>query len=419
MRVVFVNRYFHPDQSATSRMASALAFDLPGCAVHVITSRQLHGDARRALPSLETVQGVVIHRVATTRFGRARLPGRLVDYASFYASAAACLLRVAQGDVVVVACTDPPLLSVCAAVVCRLSSARLVNWLQDLFPEVASAVGVVPSGGLIDEGLRRLRDLSLRAAAVNVAPGERMAAYLVARGVAPAAVRVIPNWADGEEIRPVPRDANPLRRRWRLAGCFVVGYSGNMGRAHDFRTMLDAAARLRDRADIRFLMVGDGHQRSWIAAEAHRLGLTNLTFRPLQPKEQLADSLGAADVHLVSLRPELEGFVVPSKFYAAAAAGRPVLFVGDPDGEVARLVTAGDYGATVAPEDGAGLALQIRRLADDPALHAALASNARRAFEAAFNQGAATAAWSEALRAAMNAPRQERRAGGLLAAGDG
>jgi glycosyltransferase involved in cell wall biosynthesis len=333
-------------------------------------------------------------------------------------SATICLTRIARGGVVV-ACTDPPLFSICAAIACRLSGARLVNWLQDLFPEVASAVGVVRPGGRIDAGLRRLRDRSLRAAALNVAPGERMAAYMLARGVTPAAVRVIPNWADGKEIRPVPRDANPLRQRWDLAGRFVVGYSGNMGRAHEFRTMLDAAVRLRDRPDICFLLVGDGHQRSWIEAEAHRLGLANVMFQHLQPKEQLADSLGAADVHLVSLLPELEGFVVPSKFYAAAAAGRPVLFVGDPDGEVARLVVACDCGATVAPDDGAALAMQIQRLADDPALHATLAANARRAFEVVFNQDAATATWGEALRAIVEVPRPKLQAGGMLVASDG
>lgn len=402
MRVVFVNRYFHPDQSASSRMASALAFALSGFEVHVITSRQLHADdgttGRDDLPPEAVEHGVVIHRVWTSRLGRGRLLGRLLDYVTFHASATWNLIRIARGGIVV-ACTDPPLYSISAGIACRVTRSRQINWLQDLFPEVAAVAGVVRPGGWVDGGLRGLRDRSLRAAALNIVPGERMAGYLMGRGLARDALRVIPNWADGQEIHPVPRHANPLRREWGLDGRFVVGYSGNMGRAHELGSLLDAAERLRDRPDIRFLLIGAGHRRAWIRDEIGRRGLANVVLRPLQPRALLAQSLCVADVHVVSLLAELEGFVVPSKFYAATAAGRPVLFVGDPDGEIARLVAATGCGAAVAAADGLSLAAEIRRLADDPRRYRTLSANAREAFEARFNQAAAVAAWTEALAA--------------------
>ena len=89
MRIFFVNRYFDPDQSATSRMTSSLAFALAsaGWTVHVITGRQLYNDPKANLPALATIQGVIIHRVLGCRFGRAQLLGRLFDYLSFYATA--------------------------------------------------------------------------------------------------------------------------------------------------------------------------------------------------------------------------------------------------------------------------------------------------------------------------------------------
>src|SRR5690606_25503822 len=108
MRVIFVNRYFHPDQSATSRMVSALAFGLArhGTTVEVIASRTRHNDPHSNLPGEETCAGVKIARLATTRFGRASLPGRAIDYLSFHVMAFLWLLRhVRRGDMVVV-CTD-------------------------------------------------------------------------------------------------------------------------------------------------------------------------------------------------------------------------------------------------------------------------------------------------------------------------
>src|SRR5258708_12315244 len=132
-------------------MAGDLAFHLARRAwsVEVVTSRQRYDDAAARLPKRETVDGVTIRRVWTSGFGRSFLPGRAIDYATFYLSAFLALAR-APREAVVVAMTDPPLLSVVAAA----SSRRVVNWVQDLFPEVAEGLGVVKRASL----LRRLGD---------------------------------------------------------------------------------------------------------------------------------------------------------------------------------------------------------------------------------------------------------------------
>src|SRR6266550_3210599 len=114
-RVLFVNRFFHPDHSATSQMLSDLSFHLAelGWTVEVVTSRQRYDEARATLPSRETVRGVEVRRVWSTRFGRAFLPGRAIDYATFYVSAFFAIRR--ERESIVVALTDPPLISVIAA----------------------------------------------------------------------------------------------------------------------------------------------------------------------------------------------------------------------------------------------------------------------------------------------------------------
>jgi colanic acid biosynthesis glycosyl transferase WcaI len=397
VKIVFLNRYFHPDHSATSQMLSDLAFHFAGRgqAVHVVTSRQRYDDPAAALPARASVRGVVVHRVWTTQFGRARLAGRALDYFSFYLSAGlrlACLVHRAD---VVVAKTDPPLISVPAALVARLRGARLVNWLQDVFPETAERLGVRFAQGPLGALVRGLRTLSLRAAAVNVVLGERMRA--VVEGLAPGTAVVIHNWADAAAVRPVDPKSNPLRDAWRLAGKFVVGYSGNMGRAHDLESVLGACELLRDEAGIVLLFIGAGSQRVWLEGEVKARGLTNTVFRPYQPRDALAASLSAADVHLVSLRPRLEGLIVPSKFYGIAAAGRPVIFIGEREGEIARLVAAAGCGTTVPTGDAAALAAAIRALRGDPARVATMGKAARHLLETRFDLRLAMARWEALL----------------------
>ena len=380
MAVVFVNRYFPPDHSATSQMVGDLAFFLAGRGHEVvaITSRQRYDDAKAQLPRRERMDDVDVIRIATTRFGRGFLPGRALDYATFYLSAFFALLRHAKRGNVVVAMTDPPLLSVVAALACALRGARLVNWVQDLFPEVATALGMrVP-------GVRPLRDWSLRRATINVALGEQMAERIRARG-ARAVVRH--NWADAA-LHPVERSA-----RWNLGDAFVVAYSGNLGRAHEFATIAAAMRRLGDNARIKFLFIGSGAQLDAVRRDAG----ANAVFAPYQPRQTLSDSLSAGDAHLVSLQPALEGLIVPSKFYGVLAVARPVIFVGAPDGELARLIREHVLGYVIAPGDDAALAQAIEELAADPERARAMGRRGRALYDERFAPEIALAEWERIL----------------------
>ena len=400
MKLIFVNRYFHPDLSATSQMLSDLAFHLAarGREVHVVTSRQRYDDAAARLAAIETRDGVRIHRVWTSRFGRGWLPGRALDYFSFYVAAAIRIARLAGNGDLVIAMTDPPLVSFPSALAARLRGARLVNWLQDVFPEIAAQLGMRAARGPLGALARWARGYSLRAAALNVVLGERMR-EVVAR-LEPGCrgrLAVIHNWADGKALHPLPPGARSLRAEWGFEGKFVVAYSGNMGRVHDFDTLLAACERLRAQADIRFLFIGDGYHRPRLEQEVRRRDLLNVTFQPYQARGRLAESMGAADAHLVSLLPALEGLVVPSKFYGIAAAGRPAIFVGDPEGEIARILRDNHCGLVVAAGDGKGLADAILALRDKPALRAEMGANARAAFEARYDRAHAMTLWESAL----------------------
>jgi colanic acid biosynthesis glycosyl transferase WcaI len=261
-RIIFINRFFFPDHSANSQLLSDLTFHLAsvGRDVHVITSQQLYEAPRARLPTSEIVAGVHIHRLSTTQFGRSGLLGRSIDYLSFYGSLWRFMHGLANPGDILVAATDPPLISVLAMRTAKRRGAQLVNWLQDLYPEVAIELGVPFLRRPIGQALTLLRDRSLRTAAANIVVGQRMAERLRSRGVDPQRVFVIPNWTDDEEISPINHMDNPLRREWCMEHRFVVGYSGNLGRAHEFETVLAAAERLRNKPDIIFLFIGGGHR---------------------------------------------------------------------------------------------------------------------------------------------------------------
>jgi colanic acid biosynthesis glycosyl transferase WcaI len=401
-RVIFLNRFFYPDHSATSQIVSDLAFHLAasGADVHVITSGQLYDSPRALLAKEEIVNGVHVHRIATTRFGRFSLAGRALDYASYYGlmwrRARALLVR---GDILV-AKTDPPLTSVVAWRLAVQKNARLVNWIQDLYPETAAELGVPLMRGALGRILSRLRDRSLRGAVANVVVGERMAERVRLLLAPAAAVHVIANWCRDEELCPLANGENPLRREWGLEQKFVAGYSGNLGRAHELDTVLGAAAMLREQERIVFLFIGGGHQFDRLARAVKERGLDRIfRFVAYQPQDLLKYSLNVADVHLISLQPALEGLIVPSKFYGIAAVGRPVISITAGDGEIARLVRQHECGLAVEPGNGPALAAALTELAADPARVAQMGKRARAMLKGNFTRAHELARWRELLEA--------------------
>jgi glycosyltransferase involved in cell wall biosynthesis len=224
-----------------------------------------------------------------------------------------------------------------------------------------------------------------------------MREYVVARGIEAPSVVIIENWADVALISVQPSATSVLRRDLKLDAQFVVQYSGNLGRAHEYATLLAAATALRDDAGILFLMIGGGFNMDALQRDAVDQGLPNLRFLGYQPRASLGDSLSAGDVHLVNLLPSLEGLVVPSKFYGILAAARPVIVIGDPDGELARVVKATACGLVVAVGDAGSLVDAIRRLRADVEHRARLGATARQLAVASYSVGQAVDRWVELL----------------------
>jgi len=400
-RIVFVNRYFYPDHSATSQILSDLAFRLSdaGYEVFVITSRQRYDDAMARLPAAEEIHRVQVRRVWTSSFGRDRMLGRAIDYLSFYLTAFIEMLWAANRQAILVAKTDPPLIGVLANWAARVRRASLIKWCQDLFPEVAREIGIKGMRGVGFSVLKRLRNASLRAAMQNVVLGDLMRDRLVNEGVDPAKITVIPNWASAEDLYPVAPEDNPLRAEWGLKGQFVVGYSGNLGRVHDEAAIIEAIDGCRNVPDMTFLFIGGGAKLGRVKNFVEKEAVSNVRFFGYQPRHQLAASLSVPDVHLVSLKPNLEGLIVPSKYYGVAAVARPVVFIGSTRGELARIITEHGCGIAVEGADHEGLVATLHHLRRDIKLRIEMGASGRRLFERRYDVNLAAEQWQRLLAA--------------------
>ena len=388
MRVVLLNQYYLPSEAPTGLLLADLgeALVAAGHEVTAICSERDYADPESRYPRIETRAGVRVRRVKSSGFGRGRRVGRMLDYLTFMVGALLTVAVQRSPDVIVVL-TTPPMLAFPAWLLARLKSARLIFWVMDVYPDLAVELGVLGRGSPVTAVLRHLSRRVLKGADGVVALGEFMAAHVRRAGA--ATVETVHNWADGKAIRPRDVEGHPLREAWNWSDRFVVLYSGNLGLAHEFATILDAAEILRDRSEVVVAFVGSGAQAAWVEDEVRRRGLSNVEFRPWMPLTELGSSLTAGNVHLVTLRSELAGLLVPSKIYGILAAGRPTIYIGPRNSEIGEILSEGDCGVSIAPGDGRAVAEAVLAYADDPGRCIDHGRHARDLFDRAFDRSRA------------------------------
>jgi len=402
LKVVFLNRFYWPDLAATAQMLTDLAEDLAamGWSVTVIANDSPYDGSGDRLPHEESRNDVRILRVGGTNFGRHGLMGRVGAYASYMFGSLRQVMMLPPQDVVV-AMSDPPLLIALAVLIARLRGWRCVYWVQDLFPQIAAELGVLARRGLVYRLTERFSRALNRTCDLTIALCPRMAERMTAAGVRKERIAFVHNWADTTAIRPIDPADNPFVAAHGLLGKFVVLYSGNAGRAHRFDGVLEAARLLRDDPDVIFLFIGGGKRLPEIRMAVADAQLRNVRFLDYLPREELAFSLSAASLSLVTEEESVNGLLVPSKTYGILASGRPIAFLGSGASDAATVVREANSGFVLPPGDGEQLSRIIRRLRDNARLGSELGDNGRQAATAFYGRKVSTTRWADLVSAAV------------------
>ncbi|MDD3021031.1 MAG: glycosyltransferase family 4 protein [Alphaproteobacteria bacterium] len=377
--VLFINRVYPPVRGATGRVLRDLAhaFARDGWDVTVLTSGPESG---------EIMDGPVRVRRVSSRGGK-----NIRSYLWVWVKLLMTALMLKRHNMVVTL-TDPPMLVVAGRIISRIKHSSHIHWCHDLYPDILPVLGLKLPLRVMNF-LKASSRRAMKSCDRVVVVGRCMAKHLAFTGLDMSKVTIIPNWPDLElssftlaslHIEPPVQSkpsrkmtarhthAGPIRIKNVANGNFVaqargalnkrpfflddspkfrVLYAGNLGRAHPISTILEAAAMLSPtHPEVEFVFVGDGPGYDRIASERARRGLDNIRLLPAQPVSRLKELMESGDVHLISMKHEAAGMLVPSKLYAALAAGRPCILIGPDHTETARVIR--EYGAGSVVEQG-------------------------------------------------------------------
>lgn len=290
-----------------------------------------------------------------------------------------------SSDTVNIFYTQPPFFYLIAGWFSRLRGLPYIIHVMDLQPDMLGALGKMKKEGFLYRLTSRMGNAALRNAHQVIVIGDCMQDLIRSKGVAAERIVSIPNIASNEKTTSIEKAQNPFLKKHGIQDKFIILYSGNMGYAHQFDTILKVSQELSEHPDILFLFVGKGSRRVEIENFVEENQPENVLLLGFLPLEDLQYSLGGADVHFISLRKGFEGIMVPSKFYGCLASGKAILYEGSAAGEIAKELKRSDSGKAVLPDDVAALKAAILHYYQDQTACKIAGQNGQNRYQSAFS----------------------------------
>lgn len=404
LRVCILSEFFYPDNnSGTGKAVTDIARHLSqesNVDVDVICGARsyLNGALLSGSASLDDID---IRRISYPDWNRSGVTKRSLCNIILALKSAWRLMLLPKYDVILVT-SAPPFMPMAAYIVNKLKKTPYAYLVYDLEPDRACRLGAVDCGNLPAKMLRRAQGKWLRASGKVVAIGRCMKALIQeVYSVADKSIDVVPVGVDETSIRfasyPVTSPSEPTRLR--------VVYSGNLGRYHDFDTLLDCAKQLPT-DQFEFLIVGSGAKKGHVETRVTEENIANVRCIDPLPFEEYEKLLHSADVCFVTMEKGIEGTCVPSKSYSIFAAGRPTLAVASEASELAMGIRDHQCGLVVPPGDKDALFEALQEMRRNPEMLVEMADNARHAFLANYTISRTVGQLSEILHAVAGNKRR-------------
>ena len=371
-RILILSLVFRPDNVSTAQIMGELAVDLNarGHEVFVITTVPHYNNDPEAMEKhplqpywgkllqKSIYCGMLVLHVWMPRKGKKKLL-RIIAWLGFHAtSTLAGFFSQFKPDLILA--PSPPLTIGASAWLLGLRhNCPFIYNVQEIYPDVAVDLDVLRNSFAI-RCLQKLERFVYSKARVIAVISEGMAKRIREKNVEEEKIRIIPNFVDTNDFRPLPK-VNNFSLRFDLHDKFVVSYAGNMGKPQGINTLLDAAYLLKQETRIHILLMGDGSERASLIKHAQRLQLPNITILPYQPYSMMAEAYAASDASFVSQAAGTSSDGIPSKVYRIMACARPVIACTDVDSDLARLVAKADGGVVVPSGNPRALSSAIQQ----------------------------------------------------------
>jgi glycosyltransferase involved in cell wall biosynthesis len=362
-KIILTTEYLYPNNLSTAYYLTNIAeIFCNNYNCKVITTTEL--GSVKELPFLEKR----ITRLKDSSFSNNNVISRIFRSLLFTLKLTWTTFFALKKDDVMFSVTNPAFIIVLLAVVKKIKKAHYTLLVYDVFPENALAAGLIKNDSFIYKISKRIFDWAYCQADRLIVIGRDMEELIGEKTNNQTPMTLITNWADTELVVPMPKNENLIINKFNLEEKIVFSFTGNLGRVQGIQNLLDAAQLVTNKSFV-LLLIGDGAMRSIVEEYVINHPGGNVIYGGSYPASEQNVFLNACDIAIVSLNPSMYGLGVPSKSYYNMAAGKPLLYIGDENSEMGRVVTEQDIGWIIEPDDAKKLAQLFEIISKDSSLY--------------------------------------------------
>ncbi len=402
MRVLLLSMNFYPEPTGTGPVIANLARELKEIGHEVTIVAGFPYYPKRIVPERyrgkfmveEEFEGMRCIRTWIYCGPETRAIDKILHHTSFSISSFFGALKAGKQDVIIA--VSPPLFEgITGWMISKIRRAPMIFRIEDMLPDAAIIYNLITNKTQI-RILKWIEKFIYKRSQKIIAICNGFVKNLREKQVPEEKIVLIPHWADIEHIIPMEK-YNGFRKANGIENQFLAIYSGNIGLSQGLEVILEAAKLLAHEKNIQFMIIGDGVQKKALLEKAERERINNVKFLPVQPKEILPNLLAAADVSLVTQKPNVLNINVPSKIFNIMASGRPMLVGVNPKSDAAEIVRRANCGILFKAGDEQELANAILKLYRNPELAERLGQNGRKYVEKYYTRQASINSYKELL----------------------
>lgn len=385
-KVWIISEYYYPVTTGTGYYMTEIAEYLAdkGINVHVICVNSKYNDYSFTSDQKSSIRnGVHIHRITSLNLDKNNFIKRLCrllisSWLIFFKT----IISVRKGDKILVA-TNPAFLILIMPFIAWLKNVNYRILVHDIFPENLVAIKKISANSLMYKLMKFLFDRAYSSANECIVIGRDMKEILLAKTGNKTSIRIIPIWADVNSVFPLDKCDTDMCQKMKLSNKFIFQFAGNLGYAQGVDNLLDAIRTVKNE-HIHFLFIGSGAKYDVIQDYIVSFKARNISLLPFQDKSMQNDFINACDVGIVTLSEGMYGLGVPSKSYNIMAAGKPILYIGDNESEIALCINEYSLGWIVKPGDPNELSLKFEKIYEKKSELSTMGKNARNVAKMKF-----------------------------------
>ena len=388
-RITLITQFFPPDYAATGQLLDRLTNKLSQLKINstIICGMPNYAFKDKNINRFDFKHNRLIIRTRLSTFMRRSFIGRILNSFLFCINGLYNLIFILPKSDLLIFTTEPPFAPFISIVTSFLNRTKYILIVYDSYPNILFENNVLSENNiLIKLWLYLNKFVYLNAERIITLSSPMAMKFISDYPYTKNKISIIPSWADEKKIKPLSKSKNWFIKKHKLKDKFVILYSGNQGRCHDFQTILDTALLLKDNSKILFLFIGSGYHNNLIKEFKINHKLHNIKLLNYQPYNYLPFSLTAADLALVSISENSANLIAPSKLYGHLAAGTPIGVISPPNSYLEELVKVNNIGGSFRNGQSKEFKEWIINLLYDEKLKLLYSMNSRKFIEKNFTE---------------------------------